>query len=473
MFLGVGTNLGKEFLEKFVNNTPTIEKVITILSLNNCEFNFNRKIELIVLDFGKINLGNYPNLEILNSPIDGEILSSFSKYYVEIMKIMDRADMYKFFTYQSRFDLFITHLEFWNSIIDQKEVDLVISTDMPHEAQDYIAYRLCEMKKINRCFLVQSQIYQFYQLFDDIDSNDHYLSNYDIEENAEFISNPIIQEYYQKQMCPDFVPFYMENISKKTNFFYNISIKFSDIINLIITNKLLKPFNLIEYFYLREIFGSVANKRLKTFYDGISVIPNYDLPYIYFPLHFQPERTTSPQGGIYSNQEIVVKMLSYFAPPNWVVYLKEHPMQTNNSRSISYYEKLSNLPNVKFVDRSTNSLKLVLNSRAVASITGTAAWEAFCYKKPVILFGNIFFKYAKGVFNVKSNLDLKEAFDIIVEGNLNLDDSNVIKFINYFAKRIHHGAIDEVYFPTAEIDWNLNMENLIFNIDKYLNDQIL
>ena len=41
LFLGVGTNLGKEFLEKFVNNTPTIEKVITILSLNNCEFNLS------------------------------------------------------------------------------------------------------------------------------------------------------------------------------------------------------------------------------------------------------------------------------------------------------------------------------------------------------------------------------------------------------------------------------------------------
>jgi len=70
-------------------------------------------------------------------------------------------------------------------------------------------------------------------------------------------------------------------------------------------------------YYLRD---------LKKSYDANNSPPSFSEEYIYFPLHYQPERTTSPEGGHYVDQTIVAKMLSKIADDQ-LVYVKEHPSQ--------------------------------------------------------------------------------------------------------------------------------------------------
>ncbi len=477
MFLGVGTELTKQFLIKYVNENRHINTVITIVSYENSTFKFERDIEFIQLDFVEINKGNYPCNIIDIFPIDKDLIELMSPKCLEIFKIMDRADSYTFITYRSRFELFVSHLEFWNSLFIQKSVDLIISSDMPHEAQDYIAYSLGEHYNIKRCFLVQTQMYQFYQIFNNIDSNETRLVNYQNEKNGVTIEDPIINSYYQQQMQPTFVPFYMIDPDfswgeRFINLFSNYYKRGLEAVLFIKINKLYKFDAIIDYLYKRNHFGSKAFKIINRFYESVAVDPDLSKDYIYFPLHFQPERTTSPQGGIYSNQEIAIKMLSFNAPAGWVIYIKEHPRQTIDGRSLDFYKLISSLSNVKLVKKNSESLRMVTNAKVVASITGTAAWEAFCYKIPVILMGNIFFKYADGVFYVKNNTEMKSAFSKIVAGGLNLSDENVIKFINYSRKYFYHGAIDQIYFNTAEIDWELNLNNLVSNINNYLYNDV-
>ena len=73
LFLGVGTKLTKDFLIKFVNESVNINKVITIVSDHNQKVIFNRKIELIELDFFKINEGKYPKDLNKKTPLDLKI----------------------------------------------------------------------------------------------------------------------------------------------------------------------------------------------------------------------------------------------------------------------------------------------------------------------------------------------------------------------------------------------------------------
>ena len=135
LFLGVGTRLTKEFLVHFVNEHTTIKTVITIVSWNKEKIKFNREIELIELDFLEVNKGNYPNDIVEIYPADENLIKIFNNKMFEIFKIMDRADVYSFYSYESRSRLFLKHIEFWNSLIIGKKIDLVISTDMPHECQ--------------------------------------------------------------------------------------------------------------------------------------------------------------------------------------------------------------------------------------------------------------------------------------------------------------------------------------------------
>ena len=63
---------------------------------------------------------------------------------------MDRLDIYKYYKFDERISLVFEHLKFWFNLLLNKHIDLVISTDMPHEAQDYIAYLLADYLKIKK-----------------------------------------------------------------------------------------------------------------------------------------------------------------------------------------------------------------------------------------------------------------------------------------------------------------------------------
>ena len=49
-------------------------------------------------------------------------------------------------------------------------------------------------------------------------------------------------------------------------------------------------------------------------YQARASRPRWGEKFIYLPLMFQPERTSCPQGGIFSNQQIMVNLLSSLAP---------------------------------------------------------------------------------------------------------------------------------------------------------------
>ena len=49
------------------------------------------------------------------------------------------------------------------------------------------------------------------------------------------------------------------------------------------------------------------------------------------------------------------------------------------------------------IDPSFSQRSLIENSSAVATLTGSSAWQAYLMGKPTIVFGNIIFKYAPSV----------------------------------------------------------------------------
>lgn len=475
LFLGVGTTLTKDFLVKYVNESPSIEKVVTIISDKNQEIIFNRPIDLIELDFLKINKGKYPRDIIEKIPIDQEIFSLLDGKIIDCLKMMDRAEQYIFFDSGNRFELLLNHLEFWYSLLKQKEIDLIISSDMPHETQDYIAYSLGEIFEIKRCFISQSSIHQFYQILKDIDVNDDRLKNYKVLNFPDDrIVNPIIEEYFKSQLDENYIPFYMkENSSAVPHTHRKVTFKiyFNKVLNRInyfFENKLFLVNNMINFLYKRNNYGSVADKKIIKFYNKNTINPDFSKKYIYIPLHFQPERTTCPQGKLFVFQEIMIKMISEAIPDDWVIYVKEHPWQMSRGRRIAFYKNILELKNINFVSRQTKSSSLIINSKAVSVICGTSGWESIFYKKPVLVFGNIFFKYLDGAFEIKTNKELKKALEKIISDKIILDNNNLIQFLNCCDRYFFQGAIDGHYFDNCELDWDTNLNLLCKNINKFI-----
>lgn len=130
----------------------------------------------------------------------------------------------------------------------------------------------------------------------------------------------------------------------------------------------------------------------------LTELPRTGEPFIYVPLHLQPEMTTDSLGGVFCDQLLMLERLAAALPPDHWLYVKENPKQTTMMREESFFARLAALPRVRLMATTEPSLGLIRASRAVATVTGTAGWEAVQLGRPALLFGTAWYKGLPGVF---------------------------------------------------------------------------
>jgi hypothetical protein len=135
-------------------------------------------------------------------------------------------------------------------------------------------------------------------------------------------------------------------------------------------------------------------------------------PYIYFLLHLQPELTTAPLGGVFVDQLLAISALSKSLPSGWTIRVKEHPHQFFGytwhgamGRSANYYRDLARIPGVEIVPMEVDHFAMMEGAAFVATITGTAAWEAVIKGIPAIIFGDSWVEGCPGVSRITSSAD--------------------------------------------------------------------
>ena len=77
---------------------------------------------------------------------------------------------------------------------------------------------------------------------------------------------------------------------------------------------------------------------------------NSDEKFVYFPLQLEPERTLLISAPYYTDQIELIEKIAKSIPIDFLLYVKEHPRQGSEGwRDIKNYNKVLNLPNVKFL----------------------------------------------------------------------------------------------------------------------------
>lgn len=123
----------------------------------------------------------------------------------------------------------------------------------------------------------------------------------------------------------------------------------------------------------------------------------YGRPYLFFPLHVSPESSTMVLSPHHTQQLSIIEGLSKSAPLSMNIVVKEHPMMSGHRR-LSFYKNILDLPNVTLVETNANTQRLIKNATIVATITGTAGWEALVRQKPLIVMGDPTYKALKDGF---------------------------------------------------------------------------
>jgi len=181
-------------------------------------------------------------------------------------------------------------------------------------------------------------------------------------------------------------------------------------------------------------------------------VPEEGSPFVYLPLHLQPEATTLPLAGAYEDQRLIVETLVRALPEGWQLVVKENPKQRFDKRTTNFYETLAAHERLRLVGRDEDSFGLLLRSRAVATATGTAGWEALCHGIPALVFGNAFYRHAPGARAIDSVESASAALTAIHEGRFNEPtEAGCRAFLANLQGLTFEGVSDSVYLRDSEV----------------------
>lgn len=203
-----------------------------------------------------------------------------------------------------------------------------------------------------------------------------------------------------------------------------------------------------RFFRLALAFVSrMSGPNLRKEYARVVQNVEWNVPFVYFPLHYQPELSTLPLGGVYHQQILVAETIAAALPDGWELYVKEHPAQWwtrmrerySSVRYPGYYERLARIPGVRIIPFDTNTFELIDRARAVATVTGTAGWESLLRGKCPLVFGVSWYRDCPGVFKVDSVDACADALKKI-EGGAVAPPSGLLAFLKAYEENSHRSS---------------------------------
>ncbi|USZ71466.1 hypothetical protein [Natronosalvus halobius] len=424
-----------------------------------------------------------------HSLLDSEVLNRFQEYESIVLKMMDRMDAGNVtggdFTHSDRVRHYHRQLSYWIHVVDNISPDVVIFGAAPHSIYDYLLYAICEQRDIETVifthtslpdrFCVRKGIHESPTQFEKTDIDDSKLSP-DLEEHVQKLRG----KYSQAE------PEYMQEDARRTDLSRLITygLEIEKAINKLLKLPLLlreKPKAYIKKsgkpieksrvrFWEWELYRVRARyyrRRLRLQYQKYTIEPDYSTKYIYFPLHYQPERTTSPEGGQYVHQYLAVELLAGSLPDGISVYVKEHPSQFSSrlkgeqGRQSHYYEDLNTISSVELISLNSEPFELIDNAMGVATVTGTAGWEALVRGTPAITFGSAWYRDAPGCHHVKTRDQISNAVEDILRKDT-ITNRAIDNFVSNIESYVYHGSLNTSNEENVYTLYNATCDNCEF-----------
>lgn len=404
-------------------------------------------------------------------PPSTELIEKMYKTESLVLTMMNKK--FDTLSVDARRNLYYSMLGYWASVVDTYKIECIIFPTVPHTVYNYIIYGLAKLRGIKTIMFEDSWVSDRLLTYTDWKEGSQDLQAA-LQKNAgkSFVKEDLsedICEYYKKQTDPkvDATPIYMTHWKKKFTGFGKLQSKWN------VVKATLK-----DGTFFKKLFGYILKQRkmnLQKEYNPLAQKPRFDEKYVYVPLNFQPERTTSPQGDMYVDQVLMVETLSAALPEGMKIYVKEHPSQWwlrsgtaySSSRYPGYYRQLASLKNVVLVPIMTSSFELMEKAWAVATVTGTAGWEALLRKKPVLIFGYPWYRDCESVFRIRSVETCQEAFAKIQNG-FTVEESDIIRFLKSFDEATFHGYIESFVNKISKLDEKENRVNIVNTLIKKL-----
>lgn len=418
--------------------------------------------------------------------LDQPFLDKLSGCESVTLKMMDRLGVVGAFNYQEQIRHYFRLVRYWRHTIETLKPGIVVFPASPHVIYDYVLYELCKLYGVKTIMFERTSIPGLvYPVSRFEEGNPALLSEYEsrlkldepeqlstgTEAHIEKIRSPY------SEGLPAHVKFKNANLNdslgliKKAWLLYTrgVPITYDKVPGRRIEELQMTPLENLK----KTVAGRKGRRELACCYEELASEPDLKKPFVYVALHCQPERSTSPNGGVYAHQGLMVELISQCLPKGWMVYVKEHPSQfkrfqrAERSKTVEQYEDMAGLKNVCLAPLSFNSFQLIDRSRAVATISGSVGFEAIVRGRPTLVFGHAWYRWCEGSFYTPDRNSLEKALEVVRAG-YEVNERRLRHYLGAVEKIGAKGYIDSVYEKVLDISERENALSMATAITGHL-----
>lgn len=387
------------------------------------------------------------------------------------IKMMDRIDLFGQFSRLDRevffHQLSLKYLSHIKHLFDNQNTtpNVFISVENPHSHSQYLLFSICDYLGIP-CYKFTNWNFLPLIFIENINTKKRFkkiiqrpgniLDNCVNESLMKFIKNlssspsTHVYRYMKDQRTKNF------SFKKLNSILINglKEIKFNFDQNFLTDYFPLNPTNL--NFITRALVKLKRKRKLK--YKIFSSFSELDdnLDYVYFPLHFEPERTTNPDGNDFHDQFLAILKIREFLPNEITILVKEHPstyLVNNkgvNGRSPLFFDLLCNIKNTKIVHVEKDSKSLISKAKMVATISGSVAAEAALMGVKSIYLGDTWYNGLPNTFKLNENHTYEKLLEVPLASSEKItsflnklkNEYSIIGFQNPGQKKYFNNLID-------------------------------
>lgn len=356
--------------------------------------------------------------------LDKKTLEFANKHFATALEILlVRHNSYGVnFSYAEAKDLYFTSLNRAIGELRLNHINLIIFNHIPHHFNTYILYLASKFLKIQTLFFTILCFNGFRYFFDkeigvrgfsvkmkipsgnSVDKLD--FIEYEKIKNRSKYETPIyIGNFFNRSYTNLFIKIFGSNLYSLSlisiigawkNGFFSIKKNHHKISCNKSFNNEKFPNNLA--LMVKQIKEKYLNKKIANTYHNFSS-PKEKIAscYVIFAPNYQPEATTLPSAGDYSNILLCIRLLRASLPEDIQIVYKEHEdifnlnLEGFRCRDYDFYSNVAAINNLIIIERSANQIELIDNSLCIVIQTSNIGLEAGIRGKKVIAFGPSWF----------------------------------------------------------------------------------
>ena len=327
----------------------------------------------------------------------------------------------------------IENFQILEKIILEKKIDVIFSDVSPEAEMEFGRiignhYNKLVIKDYEGAFLGRSIFLKSIKFGQDEVINCDLNNDLTYEESQNFIN-----DYIKNKRLPYTYP--SKTIDQKQNFVFKLI--FKKLFSKNIFKDIYRIFMSLYYFLETNIFKKFT---YNTFDKNVN--------YFFFGLHLNQESTMVLRSQPYTNQIVLLEMLSRVLPINHYIYVREHP-HWKSTFPLKYITKVKKFNNIKLISPDISIHDILSNTKGIITYNSTTGIESLLYKKPVLSFAsNIYYKNHNSVLFCNNFYLLGE--NIINLLNTKVDDDETIKFLQKLHKCSYNFWLGSYFFITKE-----------------------